>query len=181
MRPWLAALAAASIVMSGVETRANDGAMTNIGIVFEKDADRSTVSARDFAPLVTPTGSLLTRVAQSGGPEIRAAEIVGTIVSFPLVRVDQGTTLHARMLFESSSEPSHARVLESQRISELQNLFARFLAAPAVDVQTLKERPASAEAATLIAGILDGAKAYAAGGPDILRIGGVTVRFSTLN
>jgi hypothetical protein len=155
--------------------------MVNIGTTFQKDSDRSTLGPADFAPLVTPTSSLLSEIAKNGGPPIPPETLVAFIVSFPLLRIDAHTLLHTRRVFESSADPAHAKLLQDRRVAELQDLFARFHAAPPDQVQTLKDRQATAKAAALVMSIIDGAKAFAEGGPNQIHANGLSIGFLPLH
>jgi hypothetical protein len=152
-------------------------AARNIRVAFQKDSNGSTLAPADFAPLVTPTSSLISQIEKTDGPHIPPSSIVGAIATFPLVRLNSRATLYAAMVFESSDEPSHASALQSRRISELQDLFARFHASPPEQVRALLQGPATAAAATLVMSILDGATAYAEGGPNLVRANGVSIGY----
>lgn len=153
--------------------------MTNIGTAFQKD-DGSTLFPGDFAPLVMPTSDLISGIAKKGGPNIAPDTITGSIVPFPLLQIDERTTLHTRILVESSADQAHANLLQAQRIAEFQDLFARFDGAPPEHVGILLDRTGTRGAARLIVSIIEGARAFAKGGPDTIFANGILVRFIQL-
>lgn len=154
--------------------------MTNIGMMFQKD-DGRTLSPEDFAPLIAPTSAVLMRIASAGGPSVEPNSIVGNVVSFPLLMLDASTILHTRYVLESNANKPIADALLEQRISEFQNLFSRFNAAPPEQVNALVSGAGTGKAAALVRFIIDAARNFSKGGPDAARHDSVGLRFVKLN